>query len=146
MIDETRSLIRRLFGRIRLHKDSIDVMRIRAVAFQEDGFWCAQCLEHDIAVQAEDLPKLRDALEQALIDQIQISVDLGIEPFAAIPPAPEVFFTIYESAVQQDTLSKSFAQGLGHFVSEGLPTKPVVCPEMRLFTGPRSALPVAACQ
>lgn len=76
----------------------MQALRIRAIAFRERSMWCAQCLEHDIAVQAEDVASLSIALRQALADQIEISRDLGGEPFATLPPAPDRYFAMYEAA------------------------------------------------
>ncbi|WP_146618831.1 hypothetical protein [Rhodoplanes elegans] len=49
-------------------------------------------------MQADDLAGLSVALRQALVDQIEISRDLGGEPFAALPPAPARYFAMYEAA------------------------------------------------
>jgi hypothetical protein len=131
------------FVRLRLVPNllgSTKVIHVRAIAFQEGDIWCAQCLEYDIAVQASDIPNLREALEQALVDQIQISLDLGIEPFSNTPRAPQAFHQFYESAVRDNSPKKVKGKNRAE---KG--AGPVVRPELRLFTGQSQAFAGAAC-
>lgn len=106
MLGEPNSLFRRLLQWGRAYRPSVKTMHIRAVAFQERDHWCAQCLEYDIAVQSENLHGLRQALEQAFIDRIQVGTELGVEPFSILPPAPEIFFKMYEAATPRMIPSK----------------------------------------
>lgn len=137
MTGETTSLFRRILGWATSFAPT-KVMHIRVIAFQEGDVWCAQCLEHDIAVQAIDIPNLRDALKQAFIDQIQISLDLGVEPFSNIPPAPQAFYRIYDRAAKDNSRVQEKLD-----VKSG--TGPVVHPELRLFTGQARPLAGAMC-
>ncbi|PYF04067.1 hypothetical protein BJ122_10445 [Rhodopseudomonas faecalis] len=70
---------------------------IRAVLFQQDEVWCAQCLEHDIAAEAPTLDALKDEMEAVLAIQAELSLSHGKEPFADLPRAPEKYFRMYEA-------------------------------------------------
>jgi hypothetical protein len=70
---------------------------IRAVLFQADGTWCAQCLEHDIAAEAATLDDLKIELEQVLSVQAELSLERGQEPYSTIPSAPAKYFAMYEA-------------------------------------------------
>jgi hypothetical protein len=69
---------------------------IRAVVFQEDRMWIAQCLEYDIAVQADGVEELRRRLYGTLQAELQASIDDGDKPFGGIGPAPDRFFQLWE--------------------------------------------------
>ena len=72
-------------------------IRIRAVLFHEAGWWCAQCLEYDIATQARTIPELKDELEHILSIQVELARERGQEPFAIFPKAPERYFQMYDA-------------------------------------------------
>lgn len=74
--------------------------------------WCAQCLEHDIAVQSDDIAGLGVALRQALTDRLQVSRDLDVEPFASLPPASARYFMMYDAADPADARARG-AEALG---------------------------------
>lgn len=78
--------------------EPMKMTRIRAVLFEDSGWWCAQCLEYDIAAQARTVPELHDELERVLRAQALVSSELGQEPFAGLPPAPQQFVKMYERA------------------------------------------------
>jgi len=69
--------------------------RIRAVISREEDWWCAQCLEYDIAVQARNRAELRDALVSVLSAHFTASAELGQPAFAGLPAAPKRFFREY---------------------------------------------------
>ena len=73
--------------------------RIRAVIFRQGENWIAKCLEYGYVLQTrsrlEDVP---GELKRALIRQIQVSLDLGIEPFTGFKPASRRYWEMYERA------------------------------------------------
>jgi hypothetical protein len=73
-------------------------LRIRAVVFEDRGWWVAQCLEHDLCTAS----KRRDDLPRQLVSQLraQIAADRRRQrsPFETLPQAPEKFWKMYESA------------------------------------------------
>ena len=71
---------------------------IRAVLFQDAEWWCAQCLEYDVAAQAHTLPELRAELERILTAHALLDMENSIEPFANLPRAPQRFFDMYRAA------------------------------------------------
>lgn len=62
------------------------------VAYEEEGFWIAQCLEHDICVQAPTREALRHRLGLTIEANIAINEHLGRIGLDGIPPAPAKFW------------------------------------------------------
>lgn len=89
----------------------MNTIPIRAVLFEEAGVWCAQCLEHDIAAEADTFQSLKLELEYVLSVQAERSLEKGELPFASIPPAPAKFFRLYEQ----------FERERGHEDSHAIP-------------------------
>jgi hypothetical protein len=73
-------------------------IQIRAVIFQDASLWCAQCLEHDIAVQANSVDKLIHELGSMLASYVELALIEKRDPFAGIPAAPAQFFEMFERA------------------------------------------------
>jgi predicted RNase H-like HicB family nuclease len=73
-------------------------LEIRALLFQETGWWIAQCLEHDIAVQARTREDLLERLERTLLGYLRLGFEKGRRPFDWIPPAPRRYWDLYEKA------------------------------------------------
>jgi hypothetical protein len=59
---------------------------VRIVTFKEGEIWVAQCLEHDVCVQAADLDTLRSRIEMALQAE---------SPLDKLPQAPDHFFELW---------------------------------------------------
>ena len=68
--------------------------------FEEAGLWVAQCLEHDIAAQAEDIDTLNARLNATLKAEFLESMKRHGEPFAGIDPAPERFQRMWNHRAQ----------------------------------------------
>ena len=66
---------------------------LRIIAFSEFDQWVAQCLEHDVCVQAPDLDTLRDRMEAAFYAEDTAQREAGKDGLSAIPAAPEHFFS-----------------------------------------------------
>ncbi len=62
--------------------------QIRIVVYKDEGIWVAQCLEHDVSVQADDLGTLKSRLDAALIAEA--------EQLESIGAAPKFFFDLWE--------------------------------------------------
>jgi hypothetical protein len=69
---------------------------IRTLLFREGDRWCAQCLDFDIAVQAETRGDLIKELKAVLQSYVEIAIDCGHEPFAGLPEAPTRYFEFFE--------------------------------------------------
>ena len=63
---------------------------LRTVVFKDGDMWVAQCLEHDVCVQACDLTTLRSRMEVAM----------AVEILQAVPPAPGRFFDMWDKRSQ----------------------------------------------
>jgi len=72
-------------------------IHIRAVLFQEAGWWCGQCLEHDIATQARTFEDLKAELIKTLSLHADLAIERGQEPLAALPSAPDRYFQMYDA-------------------------------------------------
>ncbi|MFA5957304.1 type II toxin-antitoxin system HicB family antitoxin [Hyphomicrobium sp.] len=68
---------------------------INVVAFKEAGGWVAQCLQYDIAAQADTYEDLRRELQEIVISHIIVDAELGREAFSGLPEAPSKFWTMY---------------------------------------------------
>jgi hypothetical protein len=87
--------------------------QIRAVLFEEGGAWSAQCLDYDIAAQAETFLDLHDEVARVLVAHIAASIELGREPFASVKPAPQRFWELYEKGLRVESKPAAFALAKG---------------------------------
>ena len=69
---------------------------IRAIIFEDGGKWVGQCLEYDIAAQADDLDTLRSRLLATIQAEAMAGVEFHGEPFKGIGPAPQHFHELWE--------------------------------------------------
>lgn len=74
---------------------------IRVVVFREEGWWVAQCLEVDIAVQAKTEGDLHHELGLALVGRILAADTLGIDPFEGLPRAPKRYWDMFRDTRSQ---------------------------------------------
>jgi hypothetical protein len=96
-----RGFLARIIGRIPTNADPgtprMKTIYIRAVLFQEAGWWCGQCLEHDIATQARTFEELKAELVRTLSIHADLAIERGQEPLAALPSAPDRYFQMYDA-------------------------------------------------
>lgn len=64
-----------------------DTTYIKVVIFKEADLWVAQCLDHDVCVQASDLDTVRARMRVALKAEA---------PLDRLPKAPEHFFKLWD--------------------------------------------------
>jgi hypothetical protein len=76
----------------------MDRLEFRVVVFRGFTKWVAQCLERDIAAQAERLEDLPGRLGQALLAEIEFSEERGEPAFELLPPAPKRFWAMWQGA------------------------------------------------
>ena len=74
-----------------------DETHIRAIVFQESGVFVAQCLEYDIATQADDLNALMERLDLTVEAVFEECRARGKEPKDLIGPAPNYYHTLWEN-------------------------------------------------
>ncbi len=65
---------------------------LRVLIIKEDDLLVAQCLEHDIAVQASNIDDLQRRFEDAIV------LENGMGSLDGIPPAPEDFHEKWDLA------------------------------------------------
>ena len=56
---------------------------LRIIVFKQEDMYVAQCLDHDVSVQASDMATLQERFEDTVMCE-----GPGLD---ALPPAPEVF-------------------------------------------------------
>jgi predicted RNase H-like HicB family nuclease len=71
---------------------------IHAVLFKDADWWCAQCLEYDIATQAKSVEAVKAELEHTLTIHMELAAKRGREPFAGLPQAPQRYFDMYHTS------------------------------------------------
>ncbi len=73
---------------------------IRALVFKGHKAWVAQCLEHDIATQAEKPADILRQLELALEAEVRFCAKYGGVPFERLPKAPQKYWDMWEKGIQ----------------------------------------------
>lgn len=73
-------------------------IRLRIVAFQDGDMWVAQCLEYDIATQADSMDTLVARMDDTLCAEAEYTNEQHGEPFAGLDPAPDLFNVMFETA------------------------------------------------
>lgn len=84
--------------------DKLDVL-----FFKEGNLWVGQCLQHDIAVQGENLRECMQELNDSLLGRIVIASELGMDhPFRDVPPAPLKYWKQYRAALKLSPEESTF--------------------------------------
>ena len=66
-----------------------ELLPMRAVIYQDRGWWVAQCLEYDLCTSAKDRTELTRRLASQVRLQMVIDVAAGKRPFQDLPRAPD---------------------------------------------------------
>ena len=78
----------------------VNARQISVVLFQESGQWVAQCLEYDIAAQAETLKELIEyELQRVLVGHIAVSLETERIPFENVPSAPQEYWDLWRDGL-----------------------------------------------
>jgi len=101
------------------------ISRVRVVLFEEAGAWSAQCLDFDIAAQAEKLLDVQDELVRVLAVHVAASRQLGREPFEGIAPAPLRFWGLHENGLRIACKPVTYSLDSG-------PQLPAIQPDLRI--------------
>lgn len=80
----------------------ITAIEVRVVFFRGSSKWVAQCLEYDIATQADSLEQLETRLVQALNAEVEFSRRLDKQAFTRLPKAPERYWAMWRGATDFD--------------------------------------------
>jgi hypothetical protein len=71
---------------------------VSVLLVREDNRWVAQCLEYDVAAQADTIPEVKNAFERAFACQVAVDVCHGHEPMQNVPKAPKFYHEWFEKA------------------------------------------------
>ncbi len=75
----------------------MQIVKIRVLVEREEDFWLAQCIEHDLATQANTVNELYYEIELMISAHMAACKEVGIEPFR-VPPAPVDVLERFERA------------------------------------------------
>lgn len=71
--------------------------KVTFLFFKEGNTWVGQCLEYDIAAQAESLSEARRELETSFVARLVYAVEHSInKPFKGLPRAPGKYWNMYK--------------------------------------------------
>lgn len=73
-----------------------DTASVRVIVFKDGEHWVAQCIEHDIGAQADDLDTLYDRLEVVFKAEMREARERNRAVFEGIEPAPKRFHQMWE--------------------------------------------------
>ena len=71
--------------------------QLSLLIFQDCDWWVAQCLEYDIAAQARTLKDVEYEIQRVIMGRIAAAIELKIDPFEDLLPAPEEYRKIFEN-------------------------------------------------
>lgn len=77
---------------------TIERMSLHVVVFRGQRHWVAQCLEVDIAAQAERLEDLPDRFARALLADMRLCREREQEPFSGLPQAPARYWAMWKGS------------------------------------------------
>lgn len=75
-------------------------LEVRVLLLQEEGKWVAQCLEYDVAAQADTLTGVQQAFVKSLASQVCVNLHHGKEPMEDVPAAPAYYLEQFKQAMQ----------------------------------------------
>lgn len=78
-------------------------LTLRLLLIKEGSQWVAQCLEHDLAAQGEEIDDAIDAFASILAAKIISDTKAGREPLVNCKPAPAHYFALAQRAKHIDT-------------------------------------------
>ncbi|MDZ4859295.1 MAG: hypothetical protein SGI88_09930 [Candidatus Hydrogenedentes bacterium] len=64
---------------------------LNVLIFSDGDLTVAQCLEYDIAVQARTWLDAISAFKLAIIEQVQLDIEVGKQPLSDTPAAPHMY-------------------------------------------------------
>ena len=74
------------------------IIRISVLLLQEDNYWVAQGLEHDIAAQGRNISEAKEAFKKTIIGQIILDIKDNLKPLESIERAPQIYWNIFKKA------------------------------------------------
>ena len=75
-------------------------LQVTVLLLQEQGKWVAQCLEHDVAAQADTLSGVKQAFVKALASQACVNIHHGKKAMEDVPQAPDFYFELFRKGMK----------------------------------------------
>ena len=76
------------------------VLELRVLLYVQNDTWIAQCIDFDIATQAESAKNVIESFERVFAAQLLYDHQNGRRVLEGISPAPEHFFPSFREAVK----------------------------------------------
>jgi hypothetical protein len=94
-------MINRIFGKD--NDSAIQSLRFDLAIMRESNgereVWVGQCLQYDIAAQADSIPHLLKRFRRILIGTMILALKNNERPFANLKPAPDRYWTNFQNGV-----------------------------------------------
>lgn len=71
---------------------------VSVLLLREENRWVAQCLEFDVAAQADTIAEVKNAFERAFVSQVAVNVCNGHDAMHNVPKAPKFYHEWFEKA------------------------------------------------
>lgn len=71
---------------------------VSVLILREENRWVAQCLEYDIAAQADTIPGVKQAFSKAFVSQVAVNIRHGKKPLQDVPKAPQFYWQQFKNA------------------------------------------------
>jgi len=88
----------------------IQPVEVRVLIFKGRRKWVAQCLEFDVAVQADTREDLRAKFQAAIEAERRFCEERGLTPLTRLPRAPRRYFEIWDALQELSTRSGGIDQ------------------------------------
>ena len=79
----------------------------KILLFQEGGGWIAQCLDHDIVTQGDNIKQAQERMILTIICQITLALKVGKTPLSDVEKAPEKYWKLFEQGLSLEFKDKS---------------------------------------
>jgi hypothetical protein len=73
---------------------------VSVLLLREENHWVAQCLEYDIAAQADTLTGVKKAFSKAFVSQVAVNVRHGKKPLEDVPKAPAFYRQLFRKGMR----------------------------------------------
>ena len=80
------------------------------VVKDEDGVFCAQCLEYDICTYGDTLEKAKSRMRKQIEIERALSHNMTGEHFGGIPAAPEFFHKLWDEKGDVESVNSTCFQ------------------------------------
>jgi len=90
-----------------------EIIEFNVLVLNDENGWVVQGINLGMAAQGATFHEARRAFEKRVSDQEKLDIDLKIEPFSTIRPAPQVFHEIWNKIAKKWDENITIANGRG---------------------------------